>query len=111
MAIAGLVLMVACANLANLLMARSSARQREMSVRMALGASRERLIRQLMAESFLLATAGAILGAALAQVLSRLLVVFLSTHDKDVFVNLLPDWRVLVFTTALAVVTCILFGV
>jgi predicted permease len=110
LAIAALVLLIACANLANLLMARASAREREIAVRQALGASRGRLIRQLLVESLLLASVGAVLGAALAQALSRLLVAFLSTSAEPVFLDLAPDWRVLSFITALAVATCLLFG-
>ena len=110
LAIAGLVLLIACANLANLLLARASAREREIAVRQALGASRGRVVRQLLAESLLLAAAGAAIGAGLAQVLSRLLVAFLSTGADPVFLDLAPDWRMLGFTMGLAVVTCLLFG-
>ena len=109
-AIAGLVLLIACANLANLLLARSSAREREMGVRVALGATRVRLLYQMLVESLLLSAAGAILGTTLAQVLSRFLVVFLSTEDAPLYVNLLPDWRLLAFTTGLTVFTCVIFG-
>jgi putative ABC transport system permease protein len=110
LALSGLVLLIACANLANLMLARASVRQREMALRLTLGASRSRLIRQLLAESLLLAALGTIAGAALAQILSRLLVAFLSTHDNQIFVELTPDWRVLGFATALAILTCVLFG-
>src|SRR4029078_9536490 len=68
------------------------------------------LVRQLLAESFLLAFLGAICGAVIAQVLSRLLTSFLSTQRSEVFLDLAPDWRVLGFTALLAVVTCIIFG-
>jgi hypothetical protein len=102
LAIAGSVLLVACANLANLLLARASARERELAIRHALGASRLRIVRQLLVESFLLATAGALLGAALAQGLSRFLVSFLSTGANPVFLDLSPDWRVFAFAIGLA---------
>ncbi|HWD00825.1 MAG TPA: ABC transporter permease [Candidatus Sulfopaludibacter sp.] len=110
LAIAGMVLLIACANLANLMLARASARGREIAVRLAIGASRGRLIRQLMAESFLISLLGAVLGLAAAQGLSRLLVSLLSTQGNPVFVNLDRDWRVLAFTAALALVTGLLFG-
>ncbi len=110
LAIAGLVLLIACANLANLLLARASVREREMAVRQALGAWRGRLIRQLLAESLLLAAVGAGLGALLAQGLSRFLVSFLSTGGDTIFLDLVVDWRVLGFTAGMAVLTCILFG-
>ena len=110
MAISGLVLLIACSNLANLMLARASARQREMAVRLALGASRGRLVRQMLAESALLAGIGTILGVGLAQVLSRLLVRFLSGQDNQWFLDLRPDAPVLAFAIGLAVLTCLLFG-
>jgi putative ABC transport system permease protein len=108
--IAGLVLLVACANLTNLLLARASAREREIAVRLALGASRGRLIRQLLAESLLLAAIGAVIGAFIAQGLSRFLVSFISRQGSVLFLDLSPDWRLLAFMAGLAVFTCILFG-
>jgi putative ABC transport system permease protein len=106
-AIAGLTLLIACTNLANLLLARAHARRREISLRHSLGASRARLVRQLLVESLLLAVIGAGLGTLLAQVLSRFLVSFLG---NSVFLDLGIDWRVLGFAAALAVLTCVLFG-
>ena len=110
MTIAGFVLLIACANLANLMLARASARQREMAVRLAVGASRARLVRQLVTEGLLLAAAGAVLGVIAAQVLSRFLVSFLLTADDPIFVDLHLDWRVFAFTAGLAIFTCLLFA-
>ncbi|MBI4907384.1 MAG: ABC transporter permease [Acidobacteria bacterium] len=110
LATTGLVILIACANLANLLLARASVREREIAVRLAIGASRARLIRQLLSESLLLAVGGAALGFALALVFSQALVSFLTTSDNPIFVGIGMDWRVLGFTTLLAGATCILFG-
>ncbi|HYP12993.1 MAG TPA: ABC transporter permease, partial [Bryobacteraceae bacterium] len=106
----GLVLLIACANLANLLLARASVREREVAVRQAIGASRARLVRQLLSESLLLASCGAVLGAALAQLLSRSLIAFLTTANSPLFVGIGLDARVFGFTCLVAVVTCVLFG-
>jgi predicted permease len=110
LATTGLVLLIACANLANLLLARASVREREIAVRQAIGASRGRLIAQLLSESMLLALFGAALGAGLAAILSRGLVAFLTTENNRMFVGLGIDWRLLGFTAGVAVLTCILFG-
>lgn len=110
LALAGLVLVIASANLANLLLARASVREKEMAMRMAIGAGRARLIRQLLSESLLLAVIGAALGALLAQNLSQLLVASLSTRHDPLFVDLATNWHVFGFATALAFLTCMLFG-
>jgi putative ABC transport system permease protein len=110
LAIAALVLLIACANLANLILARASAREREVGVRLALGASRSRLLRQMLSENLLLSVIGAAFGAGLAQVLSRFLVSFLSTQGNPLFMDLRPDWRVFTFTALIAVLTCVFFG-
>jgi putative ABC transport system permease protein len=106
MAVVGATLLIACANIANLLMARALSRRRELSVRLALGASRLRLVRQLFAESALLASMGAVLGVALAHWGSRVLVAQL-TVSLDVPL----DWRVLAFTTSVSAAAAALFGV
>jgi putative ABC transport system permease protein len=110
MAITGLVLLIACANIANLLMSRASARQREFSVRMAIGAGRARVVRQLMTESLLLAALGAGAGLLLASWGGRLLVHLLSTTGHPLEIDLSPDPRVLAFTFAVAISTAVLFG-
>jgi putative ABC transport system permease protein len=110
MAIAGIVLLIACANLANLLLARASAREKEIAVRLAIGASRSRLVRQLLSESVMLALIGAAAGALVGAALARLLLGFLGTEGRPLFVDLKPDWRVIGFTAGLAILTCLLFG-
>jgi len=110
LSITGLVLLIACANLANLMLARASARGREIAVRRALGASRGRLLRQLLSESALLAAVGAVLGIGLAQLLSRALVASLSTNSTAWYLPIEADWRVLLFTAAVAALTCLIFG-
>ena len=108
--LSGLVLLIACVNLSNLMLARASAREREIVVRTALGAGRFRLIRQLLSESLLLSLAGALCGTILAAWLSRLLISMISTPSNPVFLNLTIDWRVLGFAAGLAVLTTVFFG-
>ena len=107
--ITGLVLLIACANLANLLLARATSREKDMAVRAALGASRWRLMRQLLAEGCVLAAGGAILGWAIANAFSRSIVWQLRGQDPTLQLNLGADWRVLAFTAIVALATCILF--
>jgi predicted permease len=111
MVLVALVLLVACANIANLLIARAAARRRELSVRVALGASRARLARQLFAESGLLAVAGAALGLTLASLLTRVLLAQLSTQVRTVVIDVGIDWRVALFTSVVTIATALLFGI
>jgi putative ABC transport system permease protein len=110
MAVVGLVLLIACANIANLLLARAAARQREISIRMAIGAARRRVMRQLMSESLLLSVLGALGGLLFAAWGSRLLVRFLSKTGSEIQLDTTPDLRVLAFTMGVAVLTGLLFG-
>ncbi len=113
LAITGMVLLIACANLANLMLARASAREREIGIRLAIGASRGRVIRQLLSESLLLALLGAAIGWVAARGLSRFLISSLNafgTRSVGYFLDLHADWRLLAFTLAATVLTCVLFG-
>jgi putative ABC transport system permease protein len=109
--IVALVLLIACANMANLLLAQSTARQRELAIRLSLGASRWQVARQLLLESLLLSFIGALAGVALAVWASQALVQLLSTRTALVTLDLTLDWRVLGFTSVVGVLTGLLFGV
>jgi predicted permease len=111
LAMTGLVLLIACANLANLMLARASTREREIAVRLALGASRGRLLRHSLLESGLLAAVGTGLGIVVAGFLSRALVWSISTRDNMIILSTATDWRVLFFTSSVAVLACAVFGV
>jgi putative ABC transport system permease protein len=105
----GLVLLIACANVANLLLARSTARQREVAVRAALGASRARILRQLLTESILLALAGAVPGVLLAGWATRILSTVPSLQIPRL-AEAAVDWRALLFTLAASLATAAIFG-
>jgi predicted permease len=109
--IVALVLTIACANMANLLLAQSVARRRELAVRLSLGAGRWQLVRQLLVESLMLSTLGAAAGLLIASWGSRAIVALLSTRTQIVDVNLSMDGRVFAFTAAVGVMTGLLFGV
>ena len=108
--VVGLVLLLACASIATLILARSSARRHEFTVRRALGAAQTRLLRQLLIESLLLSAIGAGIGVLIAQWGSRALVAQLSTWATTAFLDLSIDWRVLAVTIATTVMTAVLFG-
>jgi predicted permease len=110
MAIVGLVLLIACSNLANLLIARASSRQKEIAVRLALGASRGSLIRQLLVESLMISAFGCALGVILAMVIDRALIDFLPTGRMPLSLSSNPDWTVLGFAAAVSCLAGIVFG-
>ena len=110
MTIVGLVLLIACANVANMLLARATTRQKEFAVRLAIGAGRRRLIRQLLAESLLLATLGGAAGLLLAFWATRVLVAFISRGPDQISLSVTPDLGVLGFTAGVSVLTGLLFG-
>jgi predicted permease len=115
LAAVGLVLLVVCANLANLFLARVSARTKEMSIRLTLGAGRMRLVRQIVTESLLIALMGGVVGTILAWWSAEGIVKFVASQaPKDeigaIKVSVAPDWRVLVFALGVSILTCLAFG-
>jgi len=110
MAMVAIILLIACANIANLLLARAAAREREIAVRLSIGASRARLVRQLLVECVLLSVCGTMLGAAVAFWLCEILPSWASSGSSPIPLSLTPDARVLLFSAAIAVFTGIAFG-
>jgi predicted permease len=110
MCMVGLVLLIACANVANLLIARGFMRQKEIAVRLSLGSSRGRLIRQLLVESLVLSFAGGAVGLAIAFALTRGLLALVPSQGQPVLISASPDPRILTFTLSLTVLTGMVFG-
>ena len=110
MGIVGVILLIACVNSANLLLARATARQREMAVRLAIGAGRGRVIRQLLTESLLLSLVSAAVGGLFAAWGTSVLLDFMSRRGRPMLLDLTPDARVLGFTAAVTILTGVLFG-
>jgi predicted permease len=110
MCMVGLVLLIACANVANLLVARAFARQKEIAVRLSIGASRPQLVRQLLVESLVLSTAGGAAGVGMAVVMTRGLLALIPTEGNPLLIRSEPDTRILVFALALTFLTGLIFG-
>ncbi len=110
MCMVGLVLLIACANVANLLIARAFARQKEIAVRLSIGASRGQLVRQLLVESLVLSVAGGVAGVLLAVALTRGLLALVPSEGNPLLIQPLPDARILLFTLALTFLTALVFG-
>ena len=110
MGVVGFVLLIACANVANLLIARAASRSKEMAMRIALGANRFRLIRQLLAESLLLSLTGGVLGLLLAIGMTRALMSFIPAGTTPLALSARPDWGVFGFNIGISFLTGILFG-
>ena len=111
MCMAGLILVIGCSNVASLLIARAAARQKEMAVRLAIGAGRKTLIRQLLVESVLLSLAGAALGLAFSVAATRGLLSMLPANGATLMLHADPDARILLFSLGMALATGVLFGV
>lgn len=110
MAMVGFVLLIACANIANLILARSAARRREVAVRLALGASRVTLVRQQLVESFVLSLAGGAAGIGVAILCGQAVIAMLPANDGVNSISTVPDGRVLVFALGVSLLTAVLFG-
>src|SRR6185503_6538230 len=110
MCMVGLVLLIACANVANLLIARAVARQKEIAVRLSVGASRAQLVRQLLVESLVLSLLGAVFGVFLAIWMTRVLLSLIPAEGNPLLLKSTPDLRILLFTLALTFVTSLIFG-
>lgn len=111
LAVAGLVLLIACANVANLLLTRATTRRREVAVRLSIGASRSRLFRQFLTESLLYSVVGGAAGLLIALASAPILVRVLSDPSRPLDLRAGLDWRVLAFTAGITLSTCVLFGV